>query len=192
MSRLRDCVAKRVNDMDLFEYSNKCLIAEAAEFEEIIKTKDAELISKNAELVQNWITISHQTEEIQQQTNINECLEMAIDTVKEDVAPKVVSKGKRHCFCLIKKNVPYQTSFPYATIRVQKRNCGRSMRRLVSRYPRCEVLLELPYSPNAVNLNNRIKEQLSGTVKFRYNDLATTLSDAELCESIRNVHALIM
>ena len=48
--------------------------------------------------------------------------------------------------------------------------------------------MELPYNANAINLNNRIKEELFPLVKFRYNHMFSGFNDENLL--IDRIHTI--
>ena len=67
------------------------------------------------------------------------------------------------------------------------------MARIKTQYPQFKVVIELPYNANAINLNNRIKEELSPLIKFRYNHMFSGFNDENLLiERIHEVADMIM
>ena len=82
------------------------------------------------------------------------------DKVQPDVAPKTCNKSLWEVFRLVKLNNP-DHQFHYATTRCQKRCTGKSLKSIVKKHPKALVVLEIGYTPNSMNLQNRFKESLS-------------------------------
>ncbi|GBN16681.1 Putative KilA-N domain-containing protein 006L [Araneus ventricosus] len=89
---------------------------------------------------------------------------------EEDIAFKTVDTEKLQAFALIKMN-DATSEYPFYVIRTQKSNYDNTVRRLKRKHPHLEIILELPYNPNAVNLFNRIKEQQVENIRVHYNGI---------------------
>ena len=50
--------------------------------------------------------------------------------------------------------------YQYVTVRTQRSGVERALKKIKSNYPYSKIVMELPYSANAINLNNKIKEEL--------------------------------
>ena len=79
--------------------------------------------------------------------------------VKDDITPKTRNPDKRHIFVLIQKNKD-GSKHPYYAMRTQRLSFKPHLNRLKERYPNLQVIQEIKYNPNSINLFNRVKEQL--------------------------------
>ena len=156
--QLHDEIEKRVAELDLVTYYNHCLNDDMAAFQERLAKMEISLKQSEAQ----------------------------IETIKKDVAVKPQKASKCHCFRLIHKNWepifsgfvgvvhndsfkhPIHTKFKYTTVCVQKHGLSKAMKCLHDKFPKLEILLDLPYHPNAISLNNHIKESLNKSVAYNF------------------------
>ena len=124
------------------------------------------------------LELKKKEETIKHQMNTIINMETKIHKIKSNVAHKPRNVRKHPCFKLIRKNNNEQ--YQYVTVRAQRSGVGRAMRKIKSRYPYSKIVLELPYSANAVNLNNKIKEELFPLVKFNYNQMFSGFENENL------------
>lgn len=66
------------------------------------------------------------------------------------------------------------------------------MKCLHDKFPKLQVVLDLPYHPNAISLNNRIKESLRECVKYRFNDLVSFIDEKELVDKITVIYNTLL
>lgn len=117
-----------------------------------------------------------------------------INTIIADVAPKTKNQRLLHVFAIIEKNIDENCissiadSYPYTTVRVQKRTYTRAIEELKGRYQKARVISTMAYNPNSVNLFNHIKEKIT-YVKTRYNDFR--LENVSIGEFITDINNLI-
>lgn len=78
------------------------------------------------------------------------------EQVKEDICPKTLNKQKQNLFILTKIDSPY----PLYVIRCQRGEKECQIKRLQKKYASIEIIFELEYYPNSINLFNRAKENL--------------------------------
>ena len=72
-----------------------------------------------------------------------------LSIVKTNEVAKII-KGKK-----------YKPSYDYIAMRVMKKSYKCTLKRLKSEYPDMEILLEIKYTPNSMNLWARVKKKLS-------------------------------
>lgn len=78
---------------------------------------------------------------------------------KDDIAPKTSVPSKLNMLAIIKKNKE-DSDYPYYVIRCQKGLYNKTIKDLKIRYPNLTIIHEIKYNPNAINLFNRIKENI--------------------------------
>ena len=61
---------------------------------------------------------------------------------------------------LFKLNNPHH-KFQFATSRCQKRSVSKAKKRILAKHPEAQVIFKVGYTPNAMNLNNVIKDKLN-------------------------------
>ena len=117
-----------------------------------------------------------------------------INTIIADVAPKTKNQRLLHVFAIIEKNIDENCissiadSYPYTTVRIQKRGYARAIEELKGKYRNARVISTMAYNPNSVNLFNHIKEKIT-YVKTRYNDFR--LENVTIGEFITDINKLI-
>jgi Protein of unknown function (DUF3627). len=101
----------------------------------------------------------------------------ALKNYVEDISPKVINPNKRHMFAIIQKNQPHE--YPYYIIRIQRRNFQQSLKRVQIKYPRAQVIADLDYNPNSINLFNRIMNEIQ-YITCKYNDFKLVNTPIEI------------
>ncbi|GBN19705.1 Putative KilA-N domain-containing protein 313L [Araneus ventricosus] len=88
---------------------------------------------------------------------------------EEDKGLKTVDTKKLHTFTLIRKNSATSKRDIYV-MRSQRLNYNNNIKRLKQKYPNLEIILELRYNLDSINLFDRIKEQLEN-IDVHYNGI---------------------
>ena len=82
-------------------------------------------------------------------------------------------------FAVIKTYDP--DHYDYYVIRCQRRNFKPRMNILYKRFPHMQILLKIAFSPNSINLYNRMKELLKDKINWEGNYFDITDDDV-YCE----------
>ena len=130
----------------------------------------------------------------------NEDILGKIDTISNE---RVVSTGNSnhdHMFVVIKNNDDPEIYdeddeiYEYHALRVMKRNYNRGITQHKNRHPEMEILMNITYSPNSINLWTRIKDSL-GTgrnKKIKFNNskfnLRAKYTEQKLIKDINDIH----
>ena len=139
------------------------------------------------------LIIKQQKLDLHVTNNVIDCLDTVINEMQQDVAPKVRDVKKHAYFRVIKKNLQQNEPYPYLTVRAQKRNLSHAMNKVKAKYPKFTTLLDIPYTPNAMNLQVRIKEELGPLLTFKYNNLMSNFAtEGQLIEGIKGVAGMVM
>ncbi|GBN65608.1 Putative KilA-N domain-containing protein 313L [Araneus ventricosus] len=88
---------------------------------------------------------------------------------EEETAFKTGDAKKIHTFTLIKKNSTTSKRDIYV-MRSQRSNYNNNLKRLKQKYPHSEILLELRYDPDSLNLFDKIKERMVN-IDVHYNGI---------------------
>ena len=130
----------------------------------------------------------------------NEEILHKVDHISND---RVVSTGRvanDHLLVILKNNDDPddydedETIYDYHALRVMRKSKNARLVEHTKRHPQMEVLSEITYSPNSINLWNRIKDQLgSGRKKKLFIDnckfnLRDGYEEEDLISDIQNIH----
>jgi hypothetical protein len=145
------------------------------------------------EIERQELIIKQQQQDLKAKNNVIDCLDTVMHVMQEDVASKVRDSQKHACYRVIKKNAQPNDPYPYLTVRAQKRNLSHAMNKVKAKYPKYTTLLDIPYTPNAMNLQVRVKEELTPMLTFKYNNMASNFeTEGQLIEGIKGVAGMIM
>ncbi|HSA76301.1 MAG TPA: KilA-N domain-containing protein [Nitrosarchaeum sp.] len=185
-------VSKIVNEYLVQEYKNRL-----SESEKLIMKKDGiiqkkkgkitELIEKVDKLLENNGELKEMVSGLQTQ---NDTLEEKLDGAlyHKNIPPS--DDSYTHKFALLKIN-DTKFKYDYHVIRIQKRSYEKTCKAYKFAHPKCEVLVNLEYSPNSISLWNRITEEISDNFKKRnVNDfsLKKSFSEKEMIARIKEIH----
>ena len=137
------------------------------------------------------------TNKLDLETYYNQCLNIEVvefqDMLKQREAKliqksaefeeKPVAVKKCHCFHLMHKHLD-GVKFNYTTLCVQKKGLNKSMKWLRKKFPKLEIVLDLPYHPKAQLMNKWIKEALKKCVDYHFNDVVSYIDEHELVNKI--------
>ena len=98
--------------------------------------------------------------EIEDKSKQNDDMASVVEKLMDDVVPKPKNENLLQTFMLFKLNNP-QHKFQFATSRCQKRGVNKAKKRIFAKHPEAQIIFEMGYTPNAMNLNNVIKDKLN-------------------------------
>lgn len=112
-----------------------------------------------------------------------------IENITPDITPRTQNRQLLPKFILL--NLFDPESYDYYVIRCQKRIVNKRLHVIQDRHPNSQVILELEYDPNSVNLYNRMKERLADRLRFdgNYFDIMDDdeYLEEDLINDIRNI-----
>lgn len=189
--KVADIVNKYFNKEEL-EKKERLIRQKDDKIDELMKKVDAQtakidkLLGKNKKMSKKLSVIKEQNQEITQQ---NEELIDKVDTIAEDRVVKTKASEDRHMFVIMKDEEADDRERYYA-IRTKKRTMKPTIKRYMNVHPNAEMLLEIAYNPNSVNLWDRIKETLSNKIRFKLNNfgLKKKYTEKELIEDIIDIN----
>ena len=106
---------------------------------------------------------------------------------KEDISPKTLQPSKLHMFGIFSKNA--EGKYDYYVVRAQQSSYRTAVKKLKQVYPECEIVYELKYNPNSINLYNRMKENLD---YLDYDHNHFNIKEMSLDTLIRDVTQLVI
>ena len=89
--------------------------------------------------------------------------------VEEDISPKCLNRSKRNIFILLDKCMP-NAYYPYTVKRIQFGSKIKILKDMKKKYPNLNIVHEIDYSPNSINLFNLAKENIKD-ISVRGNDV---------------------
>jgi hypothetical protein len=130
------------------EYKSKQLSIKDAKIDELLKSsKEQTALMKDIRTEQ------------EEQTNMLDSMVDKLDKATDERAPRTRSIVKHGRFMLVKLNKKGH-SWEYYVIRAQRTNATQSYKNIAEKFPGNEIILDIEYQPNAINLFNLIKEEL--------------------------------
>lgn len=111
--------------------------------------------------------------------------EQRVQELKPIAAPYTGNQQLHNCFLIVKKNNPTD-SYPYCTIRVQKRNLKRALHMVNEKYPDNEIIYKKDQDPNSLKLFRLMQEELPIETKgicFKSN-----INEDELLKSVDTLY----
>jgi hypothetical protein len=189
--KVADIVNKYINKKEL-EKKERLIKQKDDKIDELMKKVDLQtakidkLLGKNKRISKKLSVIKEQNQEITQQ---NEELIDKVDTVAEDRVVKTKASDDRHMFVVMKDSEADDRERYYA-IRTKKRTMKPTIKRYMNVHPNAEILIEISYNPNSINLWDRIKETLHDKIRFKLNNfgLKKKYTEKELIEDIIDIN----
>lgn len=159
---------------------------ESKQRDEEQKIRIEKLLGKNKKMSKKLTIIKEQNQEITQQ---NEELIDKVSTVAEDRVIKTEAKEDRHEFVVMKDPEASEKERYYA-IRTKKRTMKPTIKKYMNVHPKAEILIEIQYNPNSINLWDRIKENLHDKMRFKLNNfgLKRNYTEEEMIKDINDIN----
>lgn len=114
----------------------------------------------------------------------NNRLEDKITKLCETNAPKSALFKDHHCFVIINTNE--EDELCYRAIKVKNKDKNRT----ISNYEGCNIVLDIKYNPNPINLWDRIKEKLQDNIIVRRSSFGLDMdySEKELIRDVKRIN----
>ncbi len=126
----------------------------------------------------------------------NQDIENKLDTVTNDRVVPTYNKRDTHMLIIIKNNADPdeydddEIIYDYYVLRVMKKSYSTRLNEHLDRYPEMEIKLKISFSPNSMNLWNRVKKKLRkklDTSRCGFN-LKKGLTEKQLIKTIQKIH----
>jgi hypothetical protein len=133
--------------------------------------------------------------EIEDKSKQNDDMASVVEGLLDNVVHKPKNDKLLQTFLLFKLNNP-QHKFQFATARCQKRGVVKVKKRIIAKHPEAQVIFEMGYTPNAMNLNNVIKDKLNSDAdtKMIGNEIECMNEDVEntVLDNVKNIVSSIL
>ena len=133
--------------------------------------------------------------EMEKKSSENNDMASVVEGLLDDVVPKPKNENLLQTFLLFKLNNP-QHKFQFATSRCQKRGVNKAKKRIFAKHPDAQIIFEMGYTPNAMNLNNVIKDKLNSEqdTKMIGNEIECMNEDVEntVLDNVKNIVSSIL
>jgi|SRR5579872_881155 len=174
-----DKIDKLNEKVDVLLSNNETLLSKNKKMDKRIKR----LLSKNDDLLDQNDEILHK-----------------VDIISNDRVVPTTSRRNDHLLVIIKNNddaeeyAEDEICYGYHALRVMNKSLNTRIANHKSRHPDMEILCEIAYSPNSMNLWNRIKDQLGKGKKRKLTidhckfNLRKKYTEEEMIDDIQAIH----
>jgi hypothetical protein len=171
----------------------------SVEMVELIESRKMKTVIDN--LSSELVTLSRETNDVkaaleacqnelqQQQQQIKDEVEQKPEIKMEVEATNDTESCMSTCFKLVKKNGDDDVKYPYIMFCAQKRNAKKSLKRLQSKFPKCEVILDIPHCSCKFIKDSYKKKIFAGICVATYrNQLKSEFEDDKMLINYINEH----
>ncbi len=161
VSAVMNDYAVKARENELYEL--ECKLAKKEGKINTLNDKIDTLLQDNKKTRKQLNSIQQTADELYVQND--ELLEIVGDK-SEDSVMKTSNPKNNPAFVVI-KNTEATDKFKYYVIRTKNRSLNASIKRYKKIHPKSKIILSIDYNPNAINLWDRVKEQLRNKVIVR-------------------------